>query len=70
MLAHDLQQAMISVLDRLPERFRRMLEMHYGLDGEPPRTLQEIGNALGFTREHVRQLEIQALDRARRLLSG
>lgn len=69
-LAHDLQQAMISVLDRLPERFRRILEMHYGLDGEPPRTLQEIGNALGFTREHVRQLEIQALDRARRLLSG
>ncbi len=41
----------------LPERFARIVTWRYGLDGEPPATLDELGKALGITRERVRQLE-------------
>lgn len=67
-VASDLQEALRSVLGRMPELERRVLEMHYGLDGAPPRTLQVIGQALHCTREHVRQIELRARERARRLL--
>jgi RNA polymerase primary sigma factor len=39
--------------------------MYYGLDGDEPRTLKEIGLALGVTRERVRQLRDRALERLR-----
>jgi RNA polymerase sigma factor (sigma-70 family) len=67
-LATDLVQALVSVLHKLPEREREILVAHFGLDGVPGRTLQEIGETLGLTRERVRQLERRALERARRLL--
>jgi RNA polymerase sigma factor (sigma-70 family) len=67
-VASDLQEALRSVLERIPALERRVLEMHYGLDGAPPRTLQVIGQELRCTREHVRQIELRARDRARRLL--
>ena len=37
----------------------------FGLDGEPPQTLEEVGNDLGITRERVRQLETRALKELR-----
>jgi RNA polymerase primary sigma factor len=37
------------------------LTLRFGLDGQPPRTLDEIGAELGVTRERVRQLELRAL---------
>ena len=40
----------------------------FGLRGRPPRTLQEIAHHLGFTRERIRQIEVRALERARRLM--
>ena len=58
------------VLDLLSERERKILEAHYGLDGAPSRSLQEIGGQLGCTREWIRQLEQRAIDRARRLLES
>ena len=39
------------------------------LDGQPPRTLQQIGKEMSLTRERVRQIEQRAIARARRLLS-
>ncbi len=39
---------------------RRVLELRYGLAGEPPRSLEEVGRVLGVTRERVRQLEANA----------
>jgi len=48
-------------LAALPERKRRIVEMRYGLNDEPERTLPEIGREIGLTRERVRQLEIEAL---------
>ena len=40
---------------------RRVLALRFGLDGELPRTLEEVGVGLGITRERVRQLESRAL---------
>jgi RNA polymerase primary sigma factor len=47
-------------IEALPERERRVVELHYGLEGEPE-TLAAIGRRLGLTRERVRQLEAHAL---------
>jgi RNA polymerase primary sigma factor len=48
-------------LGALPERYRRVLELRYGLDGQDPRTLDEIGREFGLTRERIRQIEVEAL---------
>ena len=53
-------------LAELPERERIVLESRYGLGDQPPETLQEVGRKLGVTRERVRQIERQALDRLAR----
>jgi RNA polymerase primary sigma factor len=50
-----------SALARLNERMRQVLELRFGLTGENPRTLEEVGVLLGVTRERVRQLESRAL---------
>lgn len=55
-------------LARLRERERRVLRLRFGLDGSPPLTLREAGEQMGLSRERVRQVELQALDRLRRLL--
>ena len=61
MLREDLRD----VLNQLPPRELRVLQMRYGLvDGEPL-TLNEVGRRMGITRERVRQLEAQALHRLR-----
>jgi len=69
-LEAQLREALRSILDKVPAQERMILESHYGLDGKPPRTLQQIGEVLGCTRERVRQHEMRALRRARRLLAA
>jgi RNA polymerase primary sigma factor len=49
------------VLMSLSQRERRVLELRYGLGGEHPRTLDEVGREFGVTRERIRQIENQAL---------
>src|SRR5207245_9698755 len=56
------KQGVRRALDALPERERRILELRFGFDGEPW-TLEAIGHELDLTRERVRQLESQALQR-------
>ncbi len=53
----ELQEA----LGSLNERMRHVLELRFGLNGQIPKTLEEVGNDLGVTRERVRQLESRAL---------
>ena len=53
-------------LGRLDPREREILEARYGLLGEDPKTLNEIGQALNLSRERVRQLEARALQTLRR----
>jgi RNA polymerase primary sigma factor len=48
-------------LRRLNPRMRRVLALRFGLDGESPQTLEQVGIGLGITRERVRQLESRAL---------
>jgi len=67
-LERQLESALQSVLHRLPAREREILSSHFGLDGRPPRSLKEIGREIDLTRERVRQIELRAFDRVRRLL--
>jgi RNA polymerase sigma factor (sigma-70 family) len=53
------------ILDVLSPRQREVLEMRFGFDGSPGRTLEEIGLKLGVHRERVRQIEGKALRRIR-----
>ena len=48
-------------LESLPERERRVIELRYGLTGDRPRTLEEVGRAFGVTRERIRQIENNTL---------
>ena len=50
---HDIRRA----LDSLPERERKVIEMRFGLTGDRPRTLEEVGRAFNVTRERIRQIE-------------
>jgi RNA polymerase primary sigma factor len=57
-------------LAQLKPRLQRVLVLRFGLDGEQPRTLEEVGNVLGITRERVRQLETRALRELRHVAPG
>jgi RNA polymerase primary sigma factor len=62
----ELAEAML----RLNERMRHVVNRRFGLDGEPPQTLEEVGADLGITRERVRQLETRALRELRTVAPG
>jgi len=57
-------------LEQLNPRMRRVLSLRFGLDGEHPQTLEEVGSQLGITRERVRQLETRALRELRAAAPG
>jgi RNA polymerase primary sigma factor len=56
----DLRQVM-HLLDKMDPREATVLRMRFGLNDEEPKTLKEIGESLGLTRERVRQIESEAL---------
>ncbi|DAB13784.1 TPA: hypothetical protein CPU00_10715 [Candidatus Gastranaerophilales bacterium HUM_18] len=51
----------MSMLDILNEREKKILIGRFGLDGENKKTLEEIGNKMGFSKERIRQIENIAL---------
>jgi RNA polymerase primary sigma factor len=55
------EEVLQRVLGMLSYRERRILELRYGLNGEQPRTLDEVGRTFNVTRERVRQIESQSL---------
>ncbi len=59
---------LLPLIDLLDERKRELLYMRYGLDGKGPRTLQELGDFYGVTRERTRQLQNAALRKLRKTL--
>jgi RNA polymerase primary sigma factor len=56
-------EALRDVLNTLSYRERRVLELRYGLGGEHPRTLDEVGRTFNVTRERIRQIENQSLQK-------
>jgi RNA polymerase primary sigma factor len=60
-----LSEAVTESLAALKERESRILRLYFGLDGDEPMTLEEIGARLGITRERVRQIKEKALSRLR-----
>ena len=62
MLAEDMD----ALLDELDEREKKILQMRFGLTGERPLTLEEVGQRIGLTRERVRQIESKATFKLKR----
>ncbi|HEX6290930.1 MAG TPA: sigma-70 family RNA polymerase sigma factor [Herpetosiphonaceae bacterium] len=67
MVAHaQLREQLNTILDRLPDRERRVIRLRYGLDDGKSRTLEEVGTLVdGLTRERIRQIEAKALRKLR-----
>lgn len=59
--ADDERENLLRRLDRLDARERAILALRFGLEGEVPLTLKEVGRRLGVTREWVRKIEIRAV---------
>ena len=60
---------LVDLLSELDERERMILKMRFGLDGARPKTLEEVSQEIGRTRERVRQIQNQALTKLRELLA-
>ena len=54
-------QTIVKLLDAIDERDARVLKLRFGLEGQEPLTLKQIGQEVGLTRERVRQIEVDAL---------
>ena len=60
-----LRRRLAGMMNELPAREQRVLNLRYGLDGSDPRTLEEVGQILHISRERVRQLQMRAIDQLR-----
>jgi RNA polymerase primary sigma factor len=65
----DLHQV-LHLLDRLEDRESTVLRLRFGLNGQEPMTLKEIGGCLDLTRERVRQIEREALKKLHEMLEA
>ncbi|WP_058119455.1 RNA polymerase sigma factor RpoS [Photobacterium kishitanii] len=67
---NDMQIITKKVLSKLTERDREIICRRFGLQGYEPQTLQEVADAVGLTRERIRQLQIKNLTRLKRSLAN
>ena len=63
MVENDDLKHVLDLLGKMDKREATVLRMRFGLDDEEPKTLKEIGECLGLTRERVRQIESEALNK-------
>jgi len=68
LLDHDVLKTALDLIGTLDPREATILRMRFGLNDTPPHTLKEIGLELGLTRERVRQIETEALQRLHQAL--
>ena len=65
-ILHAMRHAIGGAFDQLTDRQREVVAARFGLDGDgTPKTLREIGRELGLSRERVRQIQVEALDKIR-----
>jgi RNA polymerase primary sigma factor len=58
------EETLRRAIEKLPDREKQVIKLRYGMDGNPePKSLEMIGREMGITRERVRQIELQALQR-------
>ena len=57
------------IMNELEEREQKIIRLRFGLDGDSPKTLEEVGNVFGITRERVRQLQNMAIRKMRNLMT-
>ena len=67
---HARSVELTEAIERLNPRMQHVVVRRFGLDGQPPQTLEEVGADLGITRERVRQLETRALRELRIVAPG
>ncbi|BBH27722.1 RNA polymerase sigma factor SigA [Intestinibaculum porci] len=65
-----LKDEMDEALKRLDPREEQVIRMRFGLDGQNPQTLEEVGKEFNVTRERIRQIEAKALRKLRRFAKG
>ena len=63
LLTSDSLTKVMGMIDTMDAREATVLRMRFGLDQQDPKTLKEIGESLGLTRERVRQIETEALSK-------
>jgi RNA polymerase primary sigma factor len=68
LLDHDVLKTALDLIGTLDPREATILRMRFGLNDTPPHTLKEFGLVLGLTRERVRQIETEALQRLHQAL--
>jgi len=70
LLDQDLHARMAVWLSQLSEKQRIVMERRFGLNGHEKATLDQVGAAIGVTRERVRQIQLDALRRLRQILES
>lgn len=63
LIKQNMEKSIAQIIDELPEREKDILVCYFGLNGDDPMTLEEIGEKYGLTRERVRQIKERTLER-------
>jgi len=66
----DVRNNIEAWLNQLTDKQREVVERRFGLHGHEAATLEDVGNEIGVTRERVRQIQIEALKRLRKIMEG
>lgn len=66
LLKNSLRHLLRNALDELDQKEEKVVRLRFGLDGADPKTLKEIGEMMNLSRERIRQIEAQALDKLHR----